>query len=101
MMKSEEEGEEEVKEWEVNMEEPTFKEVSEVVKKAKNNKSSIGPPIELFKHSVQAREILHEILKRIWKGESPPDAWLTAQITLLHKKGPTNLAKNYRPISIL
>ena len=41
------------------------------------------------------------LMSCIWSVISVPKAWLEAMITCLHKKGPKNIAKNYRSIFIM
>ena len=73
------------------------------ISKLKSNLSA-GPdglPPLLFKRIKYAIATpLTLLFKQMLSVASVPDAWKTAIITPVHKKGPTNVLSNYRPISI-
>jgi hypothetical protein len=70
-----------------------------------NNKSSgiINIPAELYKSGGGLPlNIIHSLIKRIWKEEKMPADWTTNIIVLMYKNRADKLqCKNYRGISLL
>jgi len=68
------------------------------------NKLSYGPdeiPASIYKNlSVPLAEPLSKIFKASFDQSRIPDDWHLANVVPIHKKGPTNLCSNYRPISL-
>jgi hypothetical protein len=87
-----------------NLEPPTLKELSHVIKRMKNNKAP-GPdgiPMETFKEmTVESLSIVLEIIRNWWIAEDMPNSLLQAKVALIYKKGDSTLMENYRPISLL
>ena len=83
---------------------PTAEEIETVLKTFKNNKSAGTDKLktEGLKYN-SSKELINALLMlftMIWSYVSVPVFWLHATITCLHKKGPFNIAKNYRGLSI-
>ena len=78
-----------------------FKAALGTMKKGK----AVGPdkiPIEVFKASELAREMLLDLLQRIWKEEKVPESFGRAVFVMLFKhKGSTNDPSKYRCIGLL
>ena len=88
--------------WRVDKEAPTKAELDEAIGRLKIGKSCAGlVPAELAKSSGAVRDILFDMICRIWRGEEEEYDWASAEIKLLHKKGPKTEPKNYRPIALL
>ncbi len=68
-------------------------------------KKSAGPdeiPLMVLKTCYQVLEpVLSELFNKIVKSNKIPKAWKVARIKPIHKKGPANVVKNFRPISNL
>ena len=90
---------------EVNENSPTEEELKASVKSLKNNKCAGTDQIyaEQLKYCTSSKLITNImlLLACIWSSISVPKSWLEAIITCLHKKGPKNIAKNYRSIFIM
>ena len=83
---------------------PTQKEIQDIVKELKNNKSA-GPDgleAELLKHAGdELIKRLHQLILEIWEKQEMPNEWYQAIICPIPKKGNKQIMGNYRPISIL
>jgi len=68
------------------------------------NKNSCGPdnvPASLYKNlSVPLAEPLCKIFLTSFEQSRTPDEWKLANVVPIHKKGPTNVCGNYRPVSL-
>ena len=61
-----------------------------------------GSPAEVYKAATkQAARLLVDVYGAIWDKGDLPDGFVHALVTFLYKKGPKDLTKNYRPISLL
>ncbi|KAF2901424.1 hypothetical protein ILUMI_04764 [Ignelater luminosus] len=83
------------------LEEPTKKEIIEIIKKSKNNKSpgEDGITTEQIKYS--SEEIfdrIYNLIKQTWKEKCMPKEWSQALVHLVHKKGSTQNPENYSHI---
>jgi len=87
-----------------DLEPPTLKEITQVIKQMKKNKSP-GPdgiPMELFKEmDVDNLTTVLSIIRNWWQKEDMPEELLHAKVALLYKKGDPSDMDNYRPISLL
>ncbi len=69
--------EKEVETWNVNLAPPCMKELEEVLSKMKEGRSSNGCcPMELYKNSKFCRELLLELIIKVYQGATPPQSWL-------------------------
>ena len=88
---------------EINTGEITLTELSEAIKRLKNNKAP-GPddvPAELIKWlDDESRQIILEHLNRCWRNERLPKDMNDARLAIIFKKGSTDLPENYRPIAL-
>ena len=88
----------------VNEEQPTEKEMEDVLKSFKNNKSHGTDKLKTeglkYNSSKKLVEVLLMLFTLIWSCVNIPISWLHANIICLHKKGPLKIAKNYRGLSI-
>ena len=84
---------------------PTEDEVKKAVGTLKNNKCAGTDEIyaEQLKYcnSGKLMSLLLLLLTCIWSTVSVPKTWLEAVISCIHKKGPKDIAKNYRSIFIM
>ena len=88
--------------WRVNTDTPSHEEFMNAVGKLKLGKSCAGwIPAELVKNSKPVRDIIFDTLTKAWQGDDADYEWATAEIKLLHKKGPKGEPENYRPIALL
>ena len=89
---------------EVKEDPPTAEEMESVLKTFKNNKSAGTDKLKTeglkYNNSKNLIRTLLMLFTLIWSYVSVPIFWLHANITCLHKKGPFNIAKNYRGLSI-
>ena len=86
------------------MGEPTLEEVSESVTSLSNNKAPGDNMIvaEMLKKADKSLLIeIHRIITEIWSNEKVPEAWNTATIIPIFKKGDKTKPVNYRGISLL
>lgn len=88
----------------VNVDEPTLREVELVVKAMKNNKAPGKDSIvvELLKYGGKTiiRE-LHKLICKIWENEEMPEDWKVGIICPIFKKGDRLQCSNYRGITLL
>jgi hypothetical protein len=90
----------------VNLHDFSCKEVLWAIGKMANGKAP-GPddvPAEYWKCLAECPQTLGrltEFLNLCWKQEQIPQAWRTALVSAIHKKGRTDACSNYRPISLL
>ena len=88
----------------VNEDIPDEKEVKEVIHSFKNNKSGGTDKLKTeglkYNDSMSLVLCIVTLLTLIWTTLVVPVAWLHASINCLYKKGPMNLAVNYRGLSI-
>jgi len=83
---------------------PTYNEVSNIIRKLKNN-NALGPDNivpKLFKEEGQKlKHRIHILILKIWGKEELPVDWENSIIFPIHKKGDRMQCENYRPISLL
>ena len=88
----------------INEDAPEEDEVREVLKSFKNNKSAGTDKVKTeglkYNNSQALVKCIVVLLTLIWACVTVPAKWLHSNITCLYKNGPTNLAKNYRGLSI-
>ena len=83
---------------------PSLREVKEIIKKLKNNKSPGEDQItaELLKYGGEKlEEKIQKLLEQIWLQEQMPQDWNEAILIPVHKKGDKMKCSNYRGIALL
>lgn len=86
------------------IEEPSEREVIEVINKLKNNKSGgeNGVTAEVLKMGgAELQRRISNLIKNIWVKEQLPKQWNNAIVCPVHKKGDKSYCKNYRGIALL
>ena len=82
----------------------TREEFNNAVRRMKSNKAA-GPdgiPVEVFKHSSEAKEAMFEFLQLVWENEKLPENFAQARFVMLFKnKGSSNDPSKYRCIGLL
>ena len=82
----------------------TLEELKQVLKSAKNDKQP-GPDeliMELLKWLNNENKLrLLDLINGWWRGKNPPEELFSARVVPIYKKGETDNAANYRPISLL
>jgi len=92
------------KENEIEIEQPTYKEVSDIIIKLKENKApgTGSIPAELMKYGGYIlKHRLYKLVLLIWKKEQLPTEWLQGIICPIYKKGHRAICSNYRLITLL
>jgi len=89
---------------EVEIPPPTYNEVSNIIKKLRNNK--VPGPGNIISELIQegGRKLKHRIymlILKIWEKEEIPADWENSIICLIYKKRVRMQCKNYRPITLL
>jgi len=82
---------------------PEFK-IRKIIKGLKNSKCASVDSLDSYSLKIAADQIskpIHHIITLALMQNKFPTAWKIAKIIPLHKKNELNLAKNYRPVSIL
>jgi len=96
--------EESFKENEIEIEQPTYKEVSDITVKLKENKApgTDNLPAELIKYrGYILKHRMFKLILLIWNKEQLPVEWLQGIICPIHRKGDRAICSNYRPITLL
>ncbi|CAJ1075238.1 LOW QUALITY PROTEIN: uncharacterized protein LOC109089580 [Xyrichtys novacula] len=86
-----------------NINEPTLKEVKEVIKSARTS-SAPGPsgvPYKVFKHCPRLLERLWKILRTIWRRGRVPQQWRYAEGVWIPKEENASNIEQFRTISLL
>ncbi|XP_056127556.1 uncharacterized protein LOC130105540 [Rhinichthys klamathensis goyatoka] len=86
-----------------NINEPTLKEVKEVIKSARTS-SAPGPsgvPYKVFKHCPRLLERLWKILRTIWRRGKVPQQWRYAEGVWIPKEENASNIEQFRTISLL
>ena len=83
----------------------TCEEITECLKKVKNDKAAgiDGIPYEFYKNGGEWMiERLYELFKEIWKEEKVPAKWNESRVILIHEGGHKSKKelRNYRPIAL-
>jgi hypothetical protein len=81
--------EEHTSENETEIEQPTYKEVSDTIKKLKENKAPGTDyiPAELIKYGYISKQRMYKLILLIWNKEQLPTEWLQQIICPIYKKG--------------
>ena len=82
---------------------PTVDELTDSIKKLKNNRSSTDVQSECLKSLVDDpvfMRVIHSAISQIWETLEIPMKWRVSRIVALFKKGDTSLASNYRGLSV-
>ena len=90
----------------IDMSDPTLDEVKRAVSQLKHHKAcgSDGVANEQLRYangSASFMALLLHLTILIWNCPTVPPDWLVSTITTVHKKGPTDIPSNYRPISMI
>ncbi|XP_052237971.1 uncharacterized protein LOC127849292 [Dreissena polymorpha] len=87
----------------LNMKEPTWKEINEVVKKARSC-SSPGPsgiPYKVYKKCPKLLPRLWSLLRTVWRKGTVPSCWQSAEGCLAPKEKNSKTINQFRTISLL
>ena len=82
---------------------PTTEELTDSIKKLKNNRSSTDAPAECLKCLVDNTtfmSVVQAAIAQVWTSLDIPMKWRVSRIVALFKKGDTSVAENYRGLSI-
>jgi hypothetical protein len=93
-----------VSEYEEDEDQPNLEEVTSVISRHKNNKSTGVEwlPAELFKSGgIQLERCMHRLVCLIWSEERMPNDWSQSILCPVLKKGDPTICSNYRGISLL
>jgi hypothetical protein len=96
--------EEHTSENEIEIEPPTYKEVSAIIKKLKENKApgTDNIPAELIKCAGYVlKHRMYKLILLIWNKEQLPTEWFQGIIWPIYKKVERTICSNYRPITLL
>jgi len=96
--------EESFKENEIETEQPTYKEVSDIIIKLKENKApgTDNISLELIKcGGYILKHRMYKLILLIWNKQQLPIEGLQGIICPIHKKGDRAICSNYRPITLL
>jgi len=96
--------EESSKENEIEIEQPTYKEVSDIIIKLKENKApgTGNIPAELIKYAGYIlKHRMYKLILVIWNKEQLPIEWMQGIICPIYKKGDRAVCSNYRLITLL
>jgi len=96
--------EESSKEIEIEIEQPIYKKVSDIIIKLKENKApgTDNIPAELIKYGGYIlKHIMYKLILLIWNKEQLPTEWLQGIICPIYKKGDRATCSNYRSITFL
>ena len=88
---------------ELDMAEPSIKEVTAVLKKARAA-SAPGPngiPYKVYKNCPRLARLLWKLIKVIWRRGRLPEEWLKAEGCFIPKEEDSQELKQFRPISML
>ena len=88
----------------VPIEPPSLNEVVKAMTSMRSNSApgEDGVPALAYKHGgVVLHRHLHGLVSKIWEREAIPEAWKTAVVIPIHKKGDRTRCSNYRGISLL
>ena len=79
------------------------KEFEEAIRHMKNGKApgADGIPVEVFKNSAVAKDLLFKFLKKVWDKENVPAELAVGVFVMLYKKGSPDDFSNYRCICLL
>ena len=95
--------EESFKENETEIEQPTYKEVSDIIINLEDNKPPGTDiiPAELIKHGGYIlKHRIYKLILLVWNKEQVPVEWLQLIICPIHKKDDRAICSNYRPITL-
>jgi hypothetical protein len=84
--------------------EPTDKDLDFCLEALKRSKAcgADGIPVEVYQLSPNARKMLYDIVKRIWREENVPDGMVEARFVMLYKnKGSSEDVTKYRALCLL
>ena len=87
----------------LDVREPTWKEVQDVVKKARSG-SAPGPsgiPYKVYKKCPKLLRILWQLLRKVWKKGVVPSSWKRAEGCFVPKEKDAHSVKQFRTISLL
>ena len=88
----------------LELEEPSYEEINEIVKNMKPNKAA-GPdeilPAVIKNGGLILKAKIHQLIMKIWKQEKIPCEWSEGILCPIYKKGDRKQCNNYRGISLL
>ena len=88
----------------LELKEPTYDEINEIIKNMKSNKAA-GPdeilPEFIKNGGLILKQKLHQLILKIWKQAKMPCEWSEEILIPIYKKGDKKQCKNHRGISLL
>jgi len=88
----------------LELEEPTYEEINELIKIMKSNKAA-GPdeilPEFIKNGSLTLKQKIYQLIVKIWKQEKIPCEWSEGILCPIYKKGDRQQCNNYRGIYVL
>ena len=95
---------EEISDFDIQTEEPTYEEVKRIIQNLKNNKSP-GPD-KIINELIKKRGVtlwhrLCSLLIKMWRREQIPDEWKDSYTCPIYKKGDRTNCQNYTAITLL
>jgi len=80
----------------LELEEPTYEEINEIIKNVKSNKAAgpdeILPEFIKKNGGLTLKQKIHQLIVKIWKQEKIPCEWSEGILCPIHKKGTENNA---------
>jgi len=93
----------EIQENSLELEEPTYEEINEIIKNMKSNQAAGPDEIlpEFTKNGLTQKQTIYKLIMKIWRQEKIPSVWSEEILYPIYKQRDRKQCNNYRGISLL